>query len=285
MLLIPASILAPAPSSSTQDKQDPQDKTAPFPREGEYADLQTCFDCHEDEYDALSAGFHAPVVENENLQKCETCHGPGMAHANDMDNAPELITQPHLASQEIQQTKLCSTCHVDQIRDHRGDLAGFVALGKKCTTCHKVHQKKKAPPVPSLNFKSKAAMARIRPITAAVCVTCHKLRDTILAKSTHHSMSSKADAKGCETCHGPGSQHQRNAGLSRLITRPDLATDGVATCRSCHEKVDPVEWHWKGKEAPILLTPDMTCTTCHTIHVEAKLPGPVRQPLWGRKSP
>jgi DmsE family decaheme c-type cytochrome len=278
LVLLPALLLAPAGPHSRPGAQDKQDKpkTAPFPREGEYKGTAVCLDCHEPDAELLNAGYHGLVLTNENHKGCESCHGPGAAHADHIDNDPMLISHPSKLGWDVLKAALCGTCHADQIRDHRGDLEGFLATGRNCTDCHKVHKKKTPAPFPTLDFESKAAMTgKSRPAGSASCITCHPLRNNLLTESIHHALDAKTNAQGCETCHGPGGNHVRAAGLARLITRPDKATDGIATCRTCHENVDPVTFHHRKEGDAALLGDNLSCTTCHKIHVPVKKVEPV----------
>lgn len=253
-----ASVLAPNP-------QDPQDSTAPFPRKGKYVGKETCKECHEDEWDAISEGHHGTVVHGDGFVGCETCHGPGHAHAEDGDNDPALITIPSGLS-ATEQPRVCGQCHRDQIEEHGGDPRGFVVAGKGCTACHMVHEEIPETPQPGVVFARRAdTLAPAAPVGAGKCVTCHPIRDTLLNNSHHASLGSHARDDGCEVCHGLGSLHVETGGVARLITRPDGAGDGVDTCRSCHQEVHPTEFHWRGKSNP-MLSAGMTCTTCHTVH-------------------
>ena len=247
-----------------------QDKTAPFPRQGKYVGKADCTECHEDEAERIGGGYHSKVVNSAWLRGCETCHGPGKTHADDEDNATKLISFPPKLSRQVQQ-KLCGQCHADQMRYHGGDLEGFFAAGKTCTDCHKVHTLIKPQPHSGVLFRSRAeATQKATPVGAKKCITCHPLRNQLLQHGGHKLLMADQDGTGCETCHGPGSLHVETGGLARLITRPDQAGDGLRTCRSCHENVDPIEFHWKGEKKP-LLSNGMTCTTCHTVHRDPKV--------------
>lgn len=242
----------------------PQDPTAPWPRKGAWLGKEICLDCHEQEGNAIAAGHHATVIGDGALHACETCHGPGQAHGDDADNATHLITHPRKVGQRTL-VALCGQCHRDQIAAHGGDPAGFVAAGKDCTACHKVHEEIPATPHAGLRFDARTASLTAEPTGAARCLECHPLRDQLLAQSVHHSLAAAADPTGCEQCHGNGALHAETGGLARLITRPDRAADGIQTCRGCHAGVDPVEFHWVDRPAP-LLSSGLTCTTCHRVH-------------------
>jgi DmsE family decaheme c-type cytochrome len=253
-------------------RQDPQDVTAPFPRRGEYAGTVRCVECHKKRETELRSGHHGGILD-AGLEGCETCHGPGKAHGDDPDTDPRLITFPRALDKQ-QQVAFCGRCHAEQAAHHRGDLPGFLAAGKACTSCHKVHEAVPPAPHPGRHFAARTETAAVEPGGAASCVKCHPLRDQLLAASAHHQFASDNDQTGCEGCHGNGSLHVATNGLARLITRPDQATDGIATCRRCHEAVDPVKFHWRDR-VPVpslafgskrLLTENITCTTCHRVH-------------------
>ncbi len=248
-----------------------QDKTAPWRRPGNHLGNGKCVECHEDEANAIEGGHHRPVVHNQLLKSCETCHGPGEAHARHEDNDPALITHPEKLAAAAQK-ELCASCHREQTERHGGDPEGFLKAGKGCTDCHDVHAKITAPAHKGVRFASRAAAeSAAKTIGSKECISCHPLRDQLLAESHHPRLVAARSPEGCERCHGPGSLHAATHGLRRLITRPDRAVDGAQTCTSCHENVDPVAFHWKDRRKP-LLGEDVTCTTCHTIHESKSLP-------------
>jgi DmsE family decaheme c-type cytochrome len=244
-----------------------QEVTARFPRSGEYAGQAECVRCHEAQHKRLLRGAHGAILDVQALPGCETCHGPGQAHAADEGDDVTRITMPAKLSLEAQRA-FCGRCHQDQIERHGGDYAGFVQAGKACTDCHEVHVRARKAEPPRAHFHSRSECdASAEPVGTKKCVECHPLRDELLAASVHSSLASAAGESGCEKCHGEGSLHASTKGLARLITRPDRTSDGIATCRSCHEGVDAVEFHWRGKRKP-QLTSGVTCTTCHQVHVK-----------------
>lgn len=247
-----------------------QEETAPFPRKGEYVGTERCVECHGTQHRRLVQGPHSAVLDPV-LSGCETCHGPGKAHADSADNDLVSITMPVLLSLQ-QQAAFCGRCHQDQIERHGGDMKGLVMAEKSCTDCHAVHERPPEPILPGVHFLERAnAQSMCEPVGGETCVTCHPLRDQLLAVGPHASLTAEANPEGCEICHGNGSAHVDTDGQSRLITRADTAVDGVATCRSCHAEVDAVEFHWKGRHQPYL-TEDVTCTTCHKIHADHQAP-------------
>lgn len=239
--------------------------TAPFPRTGEYVGAAVCIECHKPQHQRLLRGSHALILQSADLVGCETCHGPGKEHTLAKDNDTARITLP-ASFAAAAQAEFCGRCHQHEIRHHGGDMAGLQQAGKSCSDCHQVHRKRDAEVLPGVRFgavaESRTAAQRVG---SKACIECHPIRDQLLAQSAHQSLAAHASATGCEDCHGNGDKHIETNGLARLITRPDRSKDGVATCRSCHEKVDAQDFHWAGKSKPYL-SAGVTCTTCHTVH-------------------
>lgn len=263
--------------------QDPAALTAPFPRRGEYVGKPACVECHRAEARGIEGGAHRAVVSSPALQGCETCHGPGHAHATDPDNEPLAITLPPFLDGHGQ-ARLCGRCHGPEVEGHRGDLAGYLASGKGCTECHEVHSAMPGVVHAGVRYATRTACdAGNEPVGGASCAGCHPRLEASLAVSAHASLSVTHGEGRCEACHGEGESHARTKGVVRLITRPDRARDGVATCVSCHVEVDPVTFHWQAGEVP-LLGEGVSCTTCHQVHgggvgggappVEAGAPAP-----------
>lgn len=254
--------IAIAATSAWQDPHRFADEpdTANFPRVGRYVGKPACVACHRDEAFAIDRAVHAPVVGSEALMGCETCHGPGHAHATDPDNEPESITYPPALSL-AGQARLCGRCHAEEMQGHGGDPAGFVEAGIGCTECHAVHERPRDHG--SVAFQTRQSCdAMAEPVGGERCATCHPLKHVELEQSAHATL---ATSGACEACHGEGSMHDASRGVAHLITRPDRARDGIATCRACHAEVDADRFHWRGSDAP-LLTEGLTCTTCHVVH-------------------
>jgi DmsE family decaheme c-type cytochrome len=246
-----------------------QEPTAPFPRSGDYAGAAECIRCHEGQHKKLVRAPHGVILGATALPGCETCHGPGHRHAAADDNDPAAITMPAKLDGAAQE-RFCGRCHVDQIARHGGDMAGLRAAGKACTDCHEVHARPARPVLPGARFLARTdARSAAEPIGSAACVACHPLRDDLLQRSVHAKLAAHERADGCELCHGNGALHAASNGLARLITRPDRAADGAATCRLCHATVDQQEFHWRGRRKPFLAA-GITCATCHRVH-EAKV--------------
>ncbi len=270
-LFLPAVLLLLAAALVTDDD------TAPWPRTGDRVGPARCIECHDVAADLIAEGFHAAVVHSPAAVGCETCHGPGAAHAG--DEALESITYPPLLAPEVQ-VRLCGQCHAAEARDHAGGgVETFLEAGLGCTECHPVHEKRPdAAPFPGVRFLSKAAtLVGSDGVDDTTCVRCHPRQDRLLREPSvcggghaDHAAGSLHDERppghGCVTCHGHGARHVESGGLARLVSRPDRARDGVATCRACHADVDPETFHWPA-DHPALRGGQADCFTCHRIHV------------------
>ena len=97
------------------------------------------------------------------------------------------------------------------------------------------------------------------------CIVCHaaegaKYHDTPHGRAV--DARSPAAAKGCETCHGPGSSHADSPLTSTLTDFTKAKASAVnATCTACHNKGEHALWDGSKHEAR-----GLACTTCHSIH-------------------
>ncbi|MBI4179659.1 hypothetical protein HY522_09595 [bacterium] len=96
-----------------------------------HAGADACVDCHSDVSDLKSTSKHAGI-------HCESCHGPGAAHAEDPDSADARPTR-HLAQPR---RLFCGACHSESIS--RPPFMRQVHLEihypkQPCTDCHQSH--------------------------------------------------------------------------------------------------------------------------------------------------
>jgi DmsE family decaheme c-type cytochrome len=70
-------------------------------------------------------------------------------------------------------------------------------------------------------------------------------------------------AKGCESCHGPGSAHVEDPSVPDSIRRfTSMAPrDASDTCLTCHTRGNHTQW--KGSVHDMR---NLSCTTCHSVH-------------------
>ena len=207
----------------------------PAPAAG-FAGDAVCLDCHEDQTKTYAGTAHARAKNPRTPaagQGCESCHGPGKAHA---DSGGESPMKNPVKMQPRDVSEMCTTCHN---RSAHADWAGgkHDSRNISCSTCHSVHQP-----------KSEIAMLKTETQTET-CSQCHKAQVTKLHRSSH--MPVREGKMECSTCHNPhGSQNVKMLREGNSINE---------SCASCHaEKRGPYLWeHAPGTE---------NCVSCHDPH-------------------
>lgn len=198
-----------------------------------YVGEDTCLACHEDRaYRGTAHGltFHARTPAA--TLGCESCHGPGSAHAESAD--PELIRSFRaLSAAEVSET--CTSCH-NRASHALWDGSQHDQRNISCSTCHSVHE-----PKGPAQLKAATQMA--------LCSTCH--RNVTNRQHRFNHMPVREGQMTCSSCHNV--HGSTNVRLLRAGTTID------ESCTSCHaDKRGPFLWD----HAPVT----ESCTTCHEPH-------------------
>lgn len=199
-----------------------------------YAGEATCLTCHEDhKYDGTAHALKTDVRTPAATHGCESCHGPGKAHADSGGDTTLIVNLAKLPPQQASNT--CATCH-DRGKHALWSGSQHDSRSVGCVTCHSVH----APEGPK-QIKTASELT--------LCASCHRDKIAKLDRSGH--MPLREGKMQCSTCHNPhGSTNVR------LLTRGDSIAEA---CTSCHaDKRGPYLW----EHAP---TRD-GCVTCHDPH-------------------
>jgi DmsE family decaheme c-type cytochrome len=98
------------------------------------------------------------------------------------------------------------------------------------------------------------------------CIGCHDTEGNAFVHTLHGKAQNPRTpqaARGCETCHGPGSAHVDDPSQPDSIRRfPTLSPrDGSETCLSCHSRGSHTQWKGSMHDAR-----NLSCVTCHSIH-------------------
>ena len=229
-----AAVVAPTLSAAASTAASASAAAQQTPASG-YVGAETCVGCHTG-YDANVAptkhGFAANSRTPMAQQGCESCHGPGEAHASD----PETVKPVQFATVDAATAnQQCLSCH------NRGDHALWSGSqhenrNLKCADCHSVH----AAEGPAL------MRATTQQLT---CATCHQSVTNKQQRFNH--MPVREGTMTCSSCHNV--HGSVNVKLLRVGTTVDQS------CTSCHtEKRGPFLW----EHAPVV----DSCTTCHDSH-------------------
>ena len=224
----------PAVVAAQEDTPPPAEAPA-SPAPGGYADPGVCATCHEEVANALKKTMHGKtgVANWDGATLCQSCHGPGAAHAEEGDKAK--IKNPKTLKAD-EQSVICLSCHErgDQARWQTGPHAG---RGLSCLTCHAVHHDGEPP-----------ARLLKKGTEFATCTSCHLKRKASLMRSAHMPM--REGSLTCTSCHNP----HGSAGPSML---KQFSVN--ENCYSCHaEKRAPVLW----EHPPVR----ENCANCHDPH-------------------
>lgn len=235
---------SPVQAAGARAARAPQ---APVPDASEYVGQDTCVTCHDDQ--SYKGTSHALVSNPRSPaagRGCESCHGPGKAHAESGGDTTKIVRLGQLKPQEASVT--CTTCH-DRGTHALWSGSQHDQRNVGCISCHSVHTPKGE------------KLLKASSVTAQ-CATCHKNITNKLNRFNHMPVrEGKLECASCHNVHG-----STNVKLLKTGTTVDEA------CTSCHaEKRGPYLW----EHAPVA----NACVTCHDPHgsnndrmLQAKLP-------------
>jgi len=101
-------------------------------------------------------------------------------------------------------------------------------------------------------------------VGSETCKTCHEDLYKRQFESTPHYKTTLKDGKGCESCHGPGSEHVAGGGdTSKIIRFSELSkADANQRCLSCHGEARE-QSHFAGSAHA---SNAVGCLDCHSPH-------------------
>lgn len=222
------------PSARSPQAQSPQ-PTAP--QTAEYAGTDTCLTCHSDREQDYKSGVHGRAAHPRApaaAQGCETCHGPGKAHAENPDDRSTIRVFDEMPPRDANAT--CLACH-SRASHALWQGSAHDARNLSCGTCHSIHE----PKSPSALLKTAGEQE--------TCAACHRQQVTKARRASH--MPVPEGQMTCSTCHNPhGSTNVRQLRTGNWINE---------SCYTCHtDKRGPFLFeHAAGRES---------CVTCHDPH-------------------
>jgi len=223
-------LLLPAHTAGTA--QTPQPGLKPG-----YVGAAKCMSCHEVQAKGYKDSPHARAWDPRTpaaASACETCHGPGSGHIEDVGAKGRLRNFKKITPREASET--CMTCHN---REEHSQWQGSMhdARNVTCVNCHSVHTP-----------KSETGQLKQETVTAT-CGQCHREKAAKIQRSSH--MPVREGKMECTSCH-----NQHGSTNVRMLRAGNTVSE---FCTSCHaEKRGPFLWdHPPARES---------CATCHDPH-------------------
>jgi DmsE family decaheme c-type cytochrome len=227
-----------------------------------YAGSEACLTCHEEQ-------GHTLVHPHPDAQdpRCESCHGPGKAHA-DAGGDPNLMESfQELAARRADER--CQSCHAGQ--EQRFWTGSPHARSQvRCTGCHAVHDAEGPDGKKPSLLRAGGEMA--------TCFGCHGTLRTQIWKSSH--MPVREGKLACADCHNPhGSAAERmlrDASVQENCYRCHADKRGPVlfehppvreNCLNCHNA------HGSMHENLLVTRPPRLCQNCH---INSRHPGEPR---------
>jgi len=217
----------------------------------------TCLKCHDEDYKyPIYPLFYSKHGDRNDKRtpmaqlQCESCHGPGRAHATEpkvgFKRARIISFGAKSASSLATQNNQCLQCHNN--KDHLAWVgSAHETQNVLCVGCHTVHVRKD----PVLD-KTQQAEA---------CYACHKKQRAEFARNSAHPV--RYGKMVCTQYHNP------HGSLADALLKTSTKN---GTCYTCHaEKRGPFLW----THAPVA----EDCGTCHEHH------GSMHTPLLKKRAP
>lgn len=217
----------------------------------------TCLKCHDEDYKYPIFPIFYNKHGNRNDPRspmaqlqCESCHGPGRAHATEPSVGYErahIISfgRDSWASKEKQNGQ-CLQCHNDHGRQNWVGSA-HERQDMLCVDCHKLHERHD--PILQVTQQSE------------FCYSCHKKQRAEFARTSVHPV--RYEKMECTQCHNP------HGSATDAMLKTNTKNE---TCYRCHaEKRGPYLW----THAPVA----EDCGLCHEHH------GSIHTPLLKKRPP
>ena len=183
-----------------------------------YVGADTCAQCHSDEAEWLQGSVHEKAVSpqkgQENVTGCETCHGPGSEHIEDLTPAT-IFTFSGEPSAE--RSARCLACHssINPELNFRRSAHDSRQVG--CNECHTANG---AEAFHSMRSAA-SAMAKTEP---ELCFSCHAEQRADFSLPYHHPVGKGLmKCTSCHTPHGAFAPRQLNTRQTEPV------------CGKCHE--------------------------------------------------
>lgn len=230
----------------------------------EYVGSDLCQECHADQWESYSAGTHSSLVnggdEMEGEAGCESCHGPGLRHAElagtEEPGFREAIIGFSTESAD-EMAGQCLECHTQQPGQQHFGTSLHLSVGVSCSECHSTHQPREVA----------AALEAPEP---NLCYQCHGDKRAQFNLTERHPVDT--GFMTCSDCHTPHGSPNRTALVAAenatcvdchtdkegpwVFPHPAAETDGCVVCHQPHGSVNPHMLNYREMR--------FNCLQCHT---------------------
>jgi DmsE family decaheme c-type cytochrome len=217
----------------------------------------TCLKCHDEDYKyPIFPVFYSKHGDRNDKRtpmaqlQCESCHGPGRAHATEpkigFKRARIISFGARSSVSPVEQNNQCIQCHNNnQHLTWQG--SSHETQNVLCVDCHTLHVRKD----PVLDKK----------LQANACYACHKKQRAEFSRNSVHPV--RYGKMVCTQCHNP------HGSFADALLKTNTKNE---TCYTCHaEKRGPFLW----AHAPAV----EDCGICHEHH------GSMHTPLLKKRAP
>jgi predicted CXXCH cytochrome family protein len=240
----------------------------------DYVGQETCAGCHADQARQFAKTVHARAAVRgaKYGTGCESCHGPGKAHADaqmeaagdtaKIEAANKLIYGFHGKPEE--NATRCLACHSSSRDQDLYNRSEHKLQGVSCNECHSAHllehtaKRERVEPTsaqsqffaaPRLTEENRwLAESLLSKPQTELCFTCHRTVQAQFALPTHHRVpEGLMKCTDCHNAHG-------------TLQRPLVRKTNWEACVSCHmEKRGPFVFEHAAVKVE-------GCTVCHNPH-------------------
>lgn len=242
----------------------------------DYTGPDRCKSCHKAEFTEFAKTPHANLAlpGAKSITGCESCHGPGKAHADAMENAEGDDAKIAAGLKQFpvfvfkgspkENAERCLTCHITSKQQESFAHSQHATAGLSCNQCHATHL------VEAVKDRSKGNLtyaqaylfqvpklpdevrwlhnSLLKQSEPALCFTCHQTIQAQFALPVHHRVPE--GLMKCTDCHNP-----HGTGNLASLNKPNWES-----CVACHvEKRGPFVF-----DHPAIKV--QGCVACHNPH-------------------